>query len=106
MALVNIDQYLESARTAFTNIQTDSELNTPLADFGCTPANRNSRQLNEPGKSTSMNQLVPGTGQKHLNFPQRTAPCQALRPPPSTNQCLARGKCTSTSHNVLPRARH
>jgi Zn-dependent alcohol dehydrogenase len=34
MALVNIDQYLESVHTALTNLQTDSELSTPLGGFG------------------------------------------------------------------------
>ena len=34
MALVNIDAYLESVHTALTNLQSDSELNTPMSDFG------------------------------------------------------------------------
>ncbi len=34
MALVNIDHYLESVHTALTNLQTDTELSTPMTAFG------------------------------------------------------------------------
>ncbi len=34
MALVNIDQYLESVHTALTNLQGDTELITPMTAFG------------------------------------------------------------------------
>ena len=34
MIPVNIDQYLESVHTALTNLQSDTELSTPLGDFG------------------------------------------------------------------------
>ena len=34
MALANINAYLESVHTALSNLQTDTELNTPMATFG------------------------------------------------------------------------
>lgn len=34
MATLNIDVYLESVHTALANVQADTELSTPLADFG------------------------------------------------------------------------